>query len=364
MTMSEDTGRLGVYVHIPFCRYRCDYCAFITFTDRDHLVDAYVDACVAQLRRERTDHVSPVTLYFGGGTPSTLSADHIRRMVEAANLAEGAEVSIECNPDDVTRDLLKAYADAGVTRASFGVQSTSPRALKQLGRPSPAQSVEDLADAVQAAQLLSWNIDLIYGAAGETAEEFRATLNRIVALRPPHVSAYALTVEPGTPLSRTPERFPNEDHQADRYEELNEVLSEAGYAFEEISSWSQPGHECLHHDLYWTGGNYLGIGAGAHGHLNGRRYWNSVSPERYLEAVSSGRSPVVGEERLEPKARVHELLTLSLRTAHGVAWDDIDHDALNDLGAAVDLIERRGDRAVLTVAGRLVANTVVQCLRD
>jgi oxygen-independent coproporphyrinogen-3 oxidase len=362
MTIMEQHDRLGVYVHIPFCRYRCDYCAFITFTDRDHLTNAYVDACVAQLRQERPDYFPPVTLYFGGGTPSKLSPEQVGVIVRAADLVEGAEVSLECNPDDVTSDLLKGYVDAGVTRTSFGVQSTSPRALQQLGRPSPEQSVEDLAAAVQASGLPSWNIDLIYGAAGETAEEFRSTLDRIVALRPPHLSAYALTVEPGTPLSRTPERFPNEDHQADRYEELNEVLGVSGYGFEEISSWSQPGHECLHHDIYWTGGNYLGIGAGAHGHHNGRRYWNSVSPERYIEAIESGGSPVVGEEHLGAEAQALELLTLSLRTAHGVPWEAIDHEKLQDLGSLRDLVERRGDRAVLTVAGRLVANTVVQCL--
>ena len=359
---NNNQQRIGAYVHIPFCRYRCDYCAFITFTDRDHLIGAYVDACMLQLQQESATHPPLHTLYFGGGTPSRLTPEQVGKLIKSATLQPGAEVSIECNPDDVSVELLRGYVEAGVTRASFGVQSTSTRALQQLGRPTPALSVEELAEVVRECGRASWNLDLIYGAAGETPAEFGATLGRILALRPPHLSAYALTVEPGTPLARTPERYPNEDHQADRYEYLSEQLSSAGYVFEEISSWSLPGHECLHHDLYWTGGNYLGIGAGAHGHDNGRRYWNSVSPERYIEAVQTGRSPVAGEELLDEQTIALEQLTLLLRTAHGVPWEGIDHDKLRDLGAERALIERRENRAVLTIAGRLVANTIVQCL--
>ncbi len=362
MNEIEQHVRLGAYVHIPFCRYRCDYCAFVTFTNRDHLVDAYVDACVRQLERETAECSPLATLYLGGGTPSTLSPSHVGAIVQAARLAPGAEVSIECNPDDVSEALLSGYVEAGITRASFGVQSTSARTLQQLGRPSPQQSIEDLGHAVAKSGLSSWNLDLIYGAAGESAKEFSATLDQVLGLRPPHVSAYALTVEPGTPLSRTPERFPNDDHQANRYEFLNGRLTSLGYGFEEISSWSLPEHQCIHHDIYWTGGNYLGIGAGAHGHSSGRRYWNSVSPERYIEAIEDGASPVVGEEVLDAPTRALERLTLLLRTAHGVPWDAIDHEKLQNLGSKRPLVARQEDRAVLTVAGRLVANTVVQCL--
>ncbi len=362
-----DSGGTGIYVHIPFCRFRCDYCAFITYTDRDHLIDDYVTACVEQMAREvaRLD-VPADTLYLGGGTPSRLTAEQVAAIVDAASLATGAEVSIECNPEDVSADLLLGYRQAGVTRASFGVQSTATRVLESLGRPESPVSLQFLAHAVGASQLQSWNIDLIYGAEAETSEDFRTSVEAVLALSPvlPHLSAYALTVEAGTPLSRAPDRFPDEDLQADRYEWLTARLEAEGYEFEEISSWALPGHTCRHHQRYWSGGNYLGIGAGAHGHLSGHRYWNTVSPERYISMISNGASAIAGEEFVDGPRQVFETESLLLRTATGVAWEALDHEALAILSERGPLIQRRDDRAVLTVAGRLLANRVILCLKS
>ena len=355
-------GRIGAYVHIPFCRYRCDYCAFITFTDKDHLINDYVAACVRQLQQQSSSRPLLSTLYLGGGTPSRLSPDHVAALVAAAGIEANAEVSMECNPEDIDAALLASYVGAGITRASFGLQSTSPRALQQLGRPEPRVRVEEIAEFVARSGLKSWNLDLIYGAAGESLAEFAETVERVLLLQPPHLSIYALTVEPGTPLARTPERFPNEDHQADCYEWLSSRLDRSGYHVEEISSWSQPGHECIHHDIYWTGGDYLGIGAGAHGYEQGRRYWNTVSPERYIEAMASGATPIAGDEQLSSSRQLLERAALQLRTARGVHWDALNHEQLEALGSKVPLVERCGDRAVLTVAGRLLCNAVSRCL--
>jgi oxygen-independent coproporphyrinogen-3 oxidase len=355
---------VGLYIHVPFCARRCDYCAFVTTVGADHLIDSYVDACVEHLRAA-TDGAMGVfaTAYLGGGTPSRLAPNQVARLLRAAPLARGAEVTIECNPEDVSPDRLRGFVDAGVTRVSVGVQSTVPSVLASLGRRTVEDAVNRVANAVEGVGLNSWSIDLIYGAAGETDEDLERTLAEVLAVDPPHLSVYALSVEPGTPLARAPHRFPDDDTQADRYLWLSRRLADAGYEVEEISSWAKPGHACRHHAIYWSGGDYLGIGTGAHGHVEGRRTWNTVSVERYIEAISEGRSPVVGEELLDEEARAFERLALELRTANGVDARHLDLDAVAHLGAAEPLVEVVDGRAILTAHGRLLANAVVQCLQ-
>jgi oxygen-independent coproporphyrinogen-3 oxidase len=200
-----------------------------------------------------------------------------------------------------------------------------------------------------------WNLDLIFGGATETDVDWHRTLADVLALDhpPPHISAYALTVEPGTPLARATDRHPDEDVLARRYEIAEEVLTSAGYQWEEISNWARSGHECRHNRLYWEQGNYLGIGSAAHGHHDGRRWWNIRTPDRYIDAVTSGRSPEAGHEVLTAEQIEFEGLSLSLRTPRGVPWG-----SLADLGNLDGLLVRRGDRAVLTVRGRLLADEV------
>ena len=356
----------GIYVHIPFCRQRCDYCAFVTSTEHDDLIDRYVDACVAQLLRERRESDGiPATVFFGGGTPSRLSGDQVRRIVDACGAEATSEVTLECNPEDLTALTVHEFAAAGINRLSIGVQSTQPNVLKSLGRRSPENALEGIEQALHASDLRSWNLDLIYGAAGESDADFAATVESVLAMavRPPHLSAYGLSVEPGTPIARDPLRHPNEDHQADRYEWLDSRLVRAGYRFEEISSWSLPGHECRHNNLYWSGGDYLAIGTAAHGHRDGRRYWNTASIERYITAIETGASPVAGEETLTSDERWFESATLALRTARGVPWEWLDHAGLRALESRGPFVVHRGGRAVLTVQGRLFANRVAQFLR-
>src|SRR5438067_679646 len=218
----------GVYVHIPFCARRCDYCAFATWTDRGALMADYAAACVADLERRSPALASSV--FFGGGTPSLLPAELLVSILEAVPRLAGAEVTVECNPETVTRPLLEAYRDAGVNRLSFGVQSMVPHVLAALGRVHELVSVARAVGLAGELGFETFNVDLIYGAVGESLDDWRRTLDATLALhpQPPHVSAYALTVEPGTPLAADPSRRPDDDDQADKYLTAEATLAGAG----------------------------------------------------------------------------------------------------------------------------------------
>jgi putative oxygen-independent coproporphyrinogen III oxidase len=351
----------GVYVHVPFCRMRCDYCAFATYTDRDHLMARYVHACRLQLERAGAEGATaPATsVFFGGGTPSRLPAEDLAGLLDAIARAPDAEVTVECNPEDVTAERLTAYREAGVTRISLGVQSTSRRVLASLGRDHDPETALRAGATVAAAGFGSWNMDLIVGAAGETDDEWERSLADVLALGAPHVSIYALTVEPGTPLARVPARHPDDDVQARRYLRADAVLEEAGYGWEEISNWSLPGHGCRHNQLYWAQGDYLGVGSAAHSHRAGTRWWHLRTPERFVAALEQGRSPVAGREVLSADERRFERLALALRTPAGVPTEALPRDAGTE-----GLVVRAGGRAVLTPRGRLLANEVTSRLVD
>ncbi len=348
------TMAFGLYLHVPFCRHRCDYCAFATWTDRAHLAERYLAACRRQVA-EAAPGLPPVTSVFvGGGTPTLVDPHLLLAVLAEVPLAPGAEVSVECNPDDLTEELALAYAAGGVTRLSIGVQSMVPSVLATLGREhDPANVVRGVAAAKAAG--LSCNVDLVYGAAGETLDQWATTLDAAIALEPDHVSAYALTVEAGTPLAADPARHPDDDTQADEYQLATDRLGAAGYEWYEISNWAKPGHECRHNLLYWTEGEYLAVGCAAHGHQGGRRYWNYRTPERYVAAIEEGRSPEAGAEELEPAERRIEALQLGIRTRDGIPSAEVADDVVADLDG---LVVRRGDRVVLTPEGRFLANAV------
>ena len=288
----------GVYVHVPFCRERCDYCAFATYTDRDHLMERYADACVLEVQRAfgAADLAPPTSVFFGGGTPSRLHPDTLTRILDAIPRAPGAEVTVECNPEDADEAHLGAYRRAGVTRVSFGLQSTQAHVLAGLGRRDVPHAAETIAAAVHDAGFTTWNLDLIFGAATESDGDWAATLEHVLALDhpPPHLSAYGLTVEPGTPLAADAARHPDDDAEARRYEHAEAVLSAAGYHWEEISNWARPGHECRHNHLYWEQGDYVGIGSAAHSHRAGdalveRAHARPLHRRRRRRALARGR---------------------------------------------------------------------------
>jgi putative oxygen-independent coproporphyrinogen III oxidase len=266
-------------------------------------------------------------------------------------------VTVEAHPDTVTPELVAAYAAGGVTRVSLGVQSMQPHVLAALGRSHDPDNVRTAVALLRAAGIASFNLDLIYGGAGESLDDWRRTLDDALSLEPPHLSAYALTVEPGTPLAADPGRHPDDDDQADKYQLACSMLEEAGLAWYEISNWARPGHECRHNQLYWSMGDYQAVGCAGHSHRNERRFWNVRTPERYIDLVEAGRSPVAAGERLRGGRRRLEGLQLALRTRTGVPTGVLP---LDELGG---LIEARGGRAVLTVEGRLLANEVALRLR-
>jgi putative oxygen-independent coproporphyrinogen III oxidase len=349
---------LGVYVHIPFCRSRCDYCAFATWTDRNGLIGEYLAAVRRDIGQAFTTEARDVvTVFVGGGTPSFVPAELLVAALAEIPTISGAEVTVECNPDDVTDELLETFSAGGVTRISLGVQSFVPRVLDLLGRQHDPENAVRAVESIQRAGFASFNLDLIYGTATETLDEWRTTLERALQLGPPHISAYGLTVEPGTPLAADPARYPDDDVQAEEYELADELLTAAGLANYEVSNWAQPGHECGHNRLYWRQHDYLGFGCAAHSHVAGRRWWNLRTPERYIAAVASGQPTEAAGETLDADTRRLESLQLSLRTTDGVPRAALDGDALDDL------VEPRGDRWVLTRHGRLLANEVAVRLR-
>jgi putative oxygen-independent coproporphyrinogen III oxidase len=349
----------GVYIHVPFCAHKCDFCAFATYESKEALAPAYVDACRVEI--ERAALPVATSLYVGGGTPSRLTAAQICALVAGVEVTADAEVTVECHPTDVDAEFLGQLVAGGVTRLSLGIQSTRPHVLAALDRAGTRRTVLAAADLVAAAGFASWSVDLIFGAAGESDEDWAGTLDDVLGLGapPPHLSTYALTVEAGTPLAAAPARHPDPDVLARRYELAAARLGAAGYHWEEISNWATPGHECRHNHLYWEQGDYRGIGSGAHSHRAGHRWWNVRTPERYLALLAAGAPVVAADERLSERERRAEALSLALRTPAGVP-----DAALPDAPELAGLVERRDGRAVLTVAGRLVADELTLRLED
>jgi putative oxygen-independent coproporphyrinogen III oxidase len=370
----------GIYVHIPFCQRRCDYCAFATWTDRNHLWERYVSACQAQashLVGAATPRGPATSVFFGGGTPSFLPADLLLGVLEAlretTGIATDAEVTVECNPETVSGAKLEAYRRGGVTRLSFGVQSMVPHVLVALGRQHDPDTVKRAVElAGEAGYAGAFNVDLIFGAAGEGVADWQTSLESVLSLEPTpaHVSAYALTVEPGTPLAAQPSRHPGDEDQVEKYMLAERVLAGAGLEWYEISNWAVPGARCAHNLLYWSQGEYLGIGCAAHSHLvradgTARRWWNVRTPERFCRLVEEGRSTEAAGEDLGPDERSWEALMLNLRTTRGVPAAAVPGE-LYDAGL-LDLSpppENTGEaRAVLTPRGRLLANEVAVRLK-
>ncbi len=352
----------GVYVHVPFCAHRCDYCAFATYSDRDHLMDDYVDCVVSELSWSVAEGMPAASsVFFGGGTPSRLAPQQLLRILDAVPKTNDAEITVECNPEDASLDRLLAYRRGGVNRMSFGVQSTQPKVLADLGRRHGTMAHEEVSIAVHEAGFATWNMDLIVGSRAEGLADVAATLADIVGLKfaPPHISCYALTPEPATPLGQDLSRHPDEDATADAYDLVGEVLEANGYAWEEISNWARPGHECRHNHLYWDQGEYAGFGSAAHSHRAGRRYWNVRTPDRYVALIREGERPLGGEEILDEPTRDFERDSLALRTRRGVPVE-----AFDSLDEIAHLVAVEEGRVTLAPQGRLLANQVIIRLKS
>jgi oxygen-independent coproporphyrinogen-3 oxidase len=318
----------GVYVHVPFCLTRCGYCDFNAYAGMDHLTSRYVSALLreAELAAPTWSSEEVVSVFLGGGTPTTLEISDLKgllaRVRQVYAVVGEAEITIEANPDTVDRPKLEGLLEAGFGRLSMGAQSFDTAVLAALERLHDPASVRRAMRDARAAGYANVNLDLIYGAEGETLGSWERTLRETVDLAPEHVSAYALTIEPSTPLGRKVKQgvipAPDPDLQADMFELACEVLAEAGYQHYEVSNWAKPGFACAHNLGYWERRPYVGLGAGAHSHRDDRRWWNVRPPEMYLELVESGTLPVGGEERLEPNDAYLEEVFLRLRILEGV----------------------------------------------
>ncbi len=374
----------GIYLHVPFCTVRCGYCDFNTYTltelgpgasTRDFAATALreLDLAAAVLG-DRVPEVASV--FVGGGTPTLLPAADLLRLLDGVRsrfgLVTGAEVTTEANPDSVTPASLDELAAGGVTRVSIGMQSAVPHVLATLDRTHDRARVGAAVAAARAAGL-GTSVDLIYGTPGESLEDWRTSLEAVVDLGPDHVSAYALVVEEGTRMAGQVRRgelpAPDPDDEADKYELAEQVLSAAGYAWYEVSNWARsPRDRCRHNEGYWRGDDWWGVGPGAHSHVGGVRWWNVKHPRAYAGRLGAGRSPAAGRERLTPEQQHDEAVLLGVRLREGLdlaVLDDAGRAAVAGLVAdgLLDAAAVAGDRrAVLTLRGRLLADTAVRRL--
>ena len=315
----------GAYVHTPFCAAICPYCDFAVVAGKDHLIERYCDAVVAEIGMDRRWE-SLDAVYMGGGTPSRVPPTQMARILDALGerhgINEDAEVSLEANPEDWTTDIAAAFRAAGFNRVSFGAQSFDAPVLLSLGRRhGPGQISRSVAIA-RAEGFDSVSIDLIYGSPDESEQSWRETVEAAMAARPDHVSCYALTVEPGTELGRLVSRgapAPDPDIQASRFGVADTILSANGLSRYEVSNWSRPGYECVYNSIVWAQGDYVAYGNGAHRFRGGVRSRNFRRLESYLRAVESGESPMAGEETLTGWDLELDRLFVGLRRSAGAA---------------------------------------------
>jgi len=377
----------GVYVHVPFCRVRCGYCDFNTYTadevrgvkQSDYAGQALVE--IAQAREVLSATGAPrravSTVFFGGGTPTLLPVSQLAQLLDgirdAWGLAAGAEVTTEANPDSVGPDSLAALAEAGFTRVSFGMQSAVPHVLATLERTHDPERIPLVVEWAREAGL-QVSLDLIYGTPGESLEDWRASLDLALAQHPDHLSAYALIVETGTKLARQIERGqvaqPDDDLQADMYELADQLLADNGYEWYELSNWAtETSHRSRHNLGYWTGQDWWGVGPGAHSHVGGVRWWNVKHPAAYAERIAAGVSPAAGRETLDAATRRTEAVLLTSRVSDGLPISELDLAGRGAIAGLIadDLIDGRAalnGRVVLTLNGRLLADAVVRRLLE
>jgi putative oxygen-independent coproporphyrinogen III oxidase len=383
---TDEATAFGVYLHVPFCRVRCGYCDFNTYTAgelRGARQDEYADTLLREVELARGvlgragSLRAASTIFFGGGTPTLLPPGDLARMLGGVRAAfgvePGAEITVEANPDTVTDGVAAELAAAGVTRLSIGMQSAVPHVLKTLDRTHDPANVAAAVAAARRADL-DVSIDLIYGAPGESLADWRTSLAAATALEPDHVSAYALIVEEGTQLARRIRRgevaTPDDDLQADMYELADDLLGAAGYDWYEVSNWARgPEHRSRHNLAYWRGTDWWGFGPGAHSHIAGVRFWNVKHPAAYAQRLATGESPAAGRERPDAAARALESVLLRTRIREGLAVSELAGQGRHAVAALiadglVDGASAVRGRIVLTRRGRLLADAVARALTD
>lgn len=328
-------GATGLYIHIPFCARRCPYCDFaINVGAKDEFKAQYLVALAQELEAMAKSTFARIdTINLGGGTPTALSTQQLETLMQLLqdkfSLADDAEISIEGNPELLETEKLAGLRKAGWNRLSLGAQSFDEAVLKRLGRVHDSAHIDATFQKARAAGFRNVSLDLIYGVPGQTLKSWQETLQRALALKPDHLSCYALTIEAQTPFANWVEqgRMPDVDDEmaTQMMEEAATILQTHGYMRYEVSNWAKPGFECRHNLSIWRGGNYFAAGCGAHGHQNGRRWWNERNASKYVFLMDTEKSAMAGQEQLQPLDRARELVLLGLRLKEGLRWKNLQN---------------------------------------
>lgn len=372
---------LGLYLHIPFCRHRCDFCAFYLEIYRDGRARTFVESLRREVRLYGAQDLAAThliqSIYFGGGTPTTLSPDQLESILTDIQttfvVISDVEISIEAHPDTVSERDLTRMVRLGFNRISFGAESMDDGDFSPIGRPGASQDTIHAVAMARAAGFANINLDLMYGLPGQTVESWQDSLERVVQLDPTHISCYALTIEEGTKLAQNINRqvttAPDEARQVEMDEAAEVLLQRGGYQRYEISNYAKPGHLCTHNLLYWTDGAYLGLGPSAQSYVNGSRFGNVADLTAYNDALRENRLPAQTRTELSAPEQRRDAVVFGLRLIEGIPTHALETHALHYgyretlMGLrAQELIEEDGMRSRLTAKGRRYADAVAEKL--
>lgn len=375
---------LAFYIHIPYCVKRCGYCDFNTYTPSElkiteglaQISNSYIDLLLMEIKAAKVQvgqSANVPSIFFGGGTPSLMQPDDIGRVISTIKseftLLPDAEITMECNPDTVTKESLAAFRAIGVNRVSFGMQSAVKHVLATLDRTHNPKNLLQVTTWAKEVGFSEISVDLIYGTPGESLSDWQTSIDAALALPITHISAYALIIEEGTKLAAQIKRGEvaqvDDDLTAEKYLVADKAFTAAGFEWYELSNWAKSGSLSKHNLAYWLGDNWWGAGPGAHSHLNGKRFWNVKHPNLYKERVLANQSPVADSEVLEELQIESERLMLSLRLPSGVDKQSLNELQLAELSSYVesghlDQANWNQGRATLTLDGRLIADRILR----
>ena len=372
---------LGLYLHIPFCRQRCDFCAFYLEIHRDNRAETFVRSLMHEIRLSAQQEVAtgrPIqSVYFGGGTPTALAATQLIAILFEIRthlfLTFDCEITVEAHPSTISEQDLIQLCQAGVTRMSFGAESMDDGDLARIGRPGTVSETVTAVTQARAAGFNNINLDVMYGLPGQSLESWQRTMAHCLALAPTHLSCYALTVEQNTRLASNIQRqrspSPDEGLQIEMDEAAQRMFGDAGYERYEISNYAQPGYACRHNLLYWTNGEYLGLGPSAQSYLDGTRFGNVADLAAYDTALAASRLPIEDRIRLSKDEQIRDAVIFGLRLIQGIPTRHLHQHAANYGHAAVtaqllaqQLIEEDGECSRLSARGLLQADTIAGLL--
>ena len=375
---------LAFYIHIPYCVKRCGYCDFNTYTPAElqltegltQISNSYIDLLVKEIefaRNQVGESAIVPSIFFGGGTPSLMEASDIKRVITAISkqfkLDPIAEVTLETNPDTVTKEKLKQFYDAGVNRISFGMQSSVLHVLKTLDRTHNPENLPQVTKWATEVGFKEISVDLIYGTPGESKQDWQQSIDSALALPISHISAYALIVEEGTKLAAQIKRGeiakPDDDLTAEKYIMADKAFTTAGFYWYELSNWAKPNSQSKHNLAYWLGHNWWGAGPGAHSHINGKRFWNVKHPNLYKQKIQANETVILDSEVLKGSQIESERLMLSIRLPQGLEKNTLNNQQILELtdyvnSGHLDQENWNLGRATLTLDGRLIADRIVR----